>query len=103
MTELLIEYFRVESNEKKRRSQSRSAGREERKRLGDHNTEKKIFDFKLFLQDDFINQKEVINDQFFEKVFDSKFLTINSWSSCIAVKVSALTTACKYLIFKVDH
>jgi hypothetical protein len=69
--------FRDGSNDKKRRSMSRSAGREDRKRGDASNTEKKIFDFKLFLLDDFINQHEVINEQFFEKVSSVCFIEFN--------------------------
>lgn len=33
----------------------------------DRETERKVFDFKLFLQDDFINQ-DLFNEQYFNKV-----------------------------------
>jgi hypothetical protein len=36
----------------------------------DRETEKKIFDFKLFLQDDFLNQ-DIFNEQYFSKVTQS--------------------------------
>ena len=36
----------------------------------DRETEKKIFDFKLFLQDDFLNQ-DIFNEQYFSKVNQS--------------------------------
>ena len=68
----------------------------------DRETEKKIFDFKLFLQDDFLNQ-DIFNEQYFSKVSQSKKLIVNSWFLCLIARVSFWMILCKFLIFKVAH
>lgn len=68
----------------------------------DRETEKKIFDFKLFLQDDFLNL-DIFNEQYFSKVCKFFKLIINSWCLCLIARVSFWMILCKFLIYKVAH